>query len=168
MDNFITFFTFVLFIIFTARFTVTNPSADNVTSHFVDNSRTEPEKTANNLTPHTNFSKFHPINRHFNDKHPKRPKQIGTRRRSFQKNLQYRISGGNDGGRSESFRGEGSTNWLKIKRDYDSRVIKTKNVIDREKLKDLIREKKQMKREEENVLMKSIRKFLKHSFVLID
>lgn len=84
-----------------------------------------------------------------------------------------------DNSNTKGSRAEVPSNWLKMKHHYDSRhhrshinnrnknedVIKTKNVINREKLESLIREREQKKkRDEEALLMKSIRKFLKHTF----
>ncbi|PWA53619.1 hypothetical protein CTI12_AA442410 [Artemisia annua] len=138
----------------------------------------EHRKTTNDLTPRTNFSRFRPINRHFNDKPHRRP---------CRKHSQYRISRNGDfatrkgvGSRSGGFCGGVPTSWLKIKHRYDSRyrstnckhddkvykdnVVQTENAFDREKMKSLIREHEQMKkREEEAALMKNIRKFLKHT-----
>nr|GFA45486.1 reverse transcriptase domain, reverse transcriptase zinc-binding domain protein [Tanacetum cinerariifolium] len=129
---------------------------------------------SNDLTPHTNFSRFRPINRHFGDK---------PHRRTCKKHSQYRMSRNGDFvirkgvvSKSGGFRGGVPTNWLQIKHHYDSRyqshnkrdnkvykdnVVKTKNVFDREKIKSLIREHEQMKkREEEAALMKNIRSII--------
>ncbi|KAI3522486.1 hypothetical protein L1887_00309 [Cichorium endivia] len=150
----------------------------------------EPEKRTNDLTRPTNFSRFHPINRHFRGKAPRGPGQIGTHRRPYRKSAtQYTMprtevsdrnnevaSRRTDKSNPETFPGEVPSNWLKVKHHYGSRrhhnqprnnndnVMKTKNVFDREKLKSLRRQHKQKKREEETGFMKNIRKFLKHTF----
>lgn len=156
-----------------------------------NNHLSEPEKTTNDLTPHANFSRFHPINRHFHGKVPPRgTKQVGKPRRTCrhpmpsQKIPRTETSDKNDAAASDrtdnlkpkASRGEIQSNWLKVKhqyglrrhhnnhRDNNGNVINTKQVFDREKLKSSVRQQKQKKREEEAGFMKSIRKFLKHTF----
>lgn len=192
----LTFFTLFTFTVSAARPAIAppRPTASTVVTAYSLNIRLpsviiepdankttiQPRETTNDLTPRTNFSRFRPINRHFNDKPHRRP---------CRKHSQYRISRNGDfatrkgvGSRSGGFRGGVPTSWLQIKHHYDSRyqstnskrdnkviykdnVVKAKNVFDREKMKSLIREHEQMKkREEEAALMKNIRKFLKHTF----
>ncbi|CAI9289000.1 unnamed protein product [Lactuca saligna] len=144
----------------------------------------EPEKTTTDLTQGTNFSRFHPINRHFLGKPPMGPKQIDKHRRPYRKSVtQNRIprndeitSRKSDNSIPESFPGEVPLNMLKMKHHYGSRrhhnqprnnndnVIKTKIVFDREKLKSLMRQHRQKKVDDETGFMKNIRKFLKHTF----
>ncbi|GJS48323.1 hypothetical protein Tco_0598444 [Tanacetum coccineum] len=189
----LTFFTIFIFTVSAARPTAAPPRPtpsivvatgsnirlpSEIVEPDVNKTTIQPRNTSNNLTPHTNFSRFRPINRHFNDKPHRRP---------CRKHSQYRMSRNGDfairkgvGSRTGGFRGGVPTNWLKIKHHYDSRyqshnkrdnkvykdnIVKTNNVFDREKIKSLIREHEQMKkREEEAALMKNIRKFLKHTF----
>ncbi|KAI3707104.1 hypothetical protein L6452_25323 [Arctium lappa] len=205
-----TFFTFLLFIVSAARLAVdpapltTTPSAvqsedasktsqqsaadSNIflpgekpkSDLDANNHLPEPEKTTNDLTSHANFSRFHPINRHFRGKVPPQgPKPIGKQRRAncrhSHKIPRTEISERMDNIKPKASRGEIQSNWFKIQHQYglrrhhnnnhrDENVINTKQVFDREKLKSSVRQQKQKKREEEAGFMKSIRKFLKHTF----
>ncbi|KAJ0952157.1 hypothetical protein HanPSC8_Chr02g0068831 [Helianthus annuus] len=103
-----------------------------------------PENLNNDLSPHTNFSKFHPINRHFQVRPHRGPKHTGTHRRPCLKHTQYKIpfpqseisskkdevkAEGTDNPilnnenpvRTKAFRGEVPANWLKVKHHYGSR-----------------------------------------------
>ncbi|KAI3823686.1 hypothetical protein L1987_05126 [Smallanthus sonchifolius] len=140
-----TFFTLLfLYTVFAARPTVdpplTNPTTagskillpgDKVTLD-------EPEKTTkNDLTPRTNFSRFHPINRHFQVRpHRGAKTTISTHRAPCLKHSQYMIphtevsnkkeevrvaAERTDNSRSKTFRGEVPEKWLKVKHHYSSR-----------------------------------------------
>lgn len=206
-----TFFTFLLFIVSAARLAVDPPLTTTSAVGSEDVSKTshqsttgsnillpgekptsDPDETTdNNHLPEpertTNFSRFHPINRHFHGKVPPRvPKQIGKQRRPCRHShkiipktsdkTEDVASHRTDNYNPKASRGEIQSEWLKIKHPYGPRrhhnnhrnnndkVINTKQVIDREKLKSSIRQEKQKKREEEAGFMKSIRKFLKHTF----
>nr|XP_043625899.1 uncharacterized protein LOC122597361 [Erigeron canadensis] len=169
---------------------VTSQSNATTSTFPVNSHHVQPENTTSDMTPRMNFTKFHSINRHYNEKPHRRPYQVGRPKRPCRKHSQYQVDrtkipsrnneriGKYEDTRSKSIHAEVPTNWLKMKHYHASlahrnhnnqqkgseNVIKTKHVFDREKLKNLIREKDRKRREEENGLMKNIRKFMKHTF----
>ncbi|KAK1408330.1 hypothetical protein QVD17_40007 [Tagetes erecta] len=91
----------------------------------INNNLPQSEKTTKNdvTTPHTNFSRFHPINRHFQGRPQRGPRQMPCHMPppievSHKKDdvAMERT----DKSRSKTFHGEVPTNWLKVKHHYGS------------------------------------------------
>ncbi|KAI3716787.1 hypothetical protein L1987_67930 [Smallanthus sonchifolius] len=121
----------------------------------------EHEKT--NPTPR-NFSRFHPINRHFQVRPHRGPKpSVSTHRTPCMKHSQYMIPHTDqasnkkeevkvaaeriDNSRSKAFRGEVPENWLKVKHHYGSRRQHNNNHNNRNHNHNNLRDKN-----EENVM----------------
>lgn len=166
-------------------------SESDVTDHELETEKTRMFRV--DLTPRSDFARFHAINRHFFDE-PRVPLR-SVHRRPYRQFInpfaipRSEISHGDEvilsvetgNVDAKAFHRRVPSKRMKVKHDYGHRHHShhhhhlhlhhanndgsvPKHVFDREKVKSMVRQHEEEKREHEAGFMKRIRKFLKHTF----